>query len=103
MIQIKKKLKKALESKDEILIATYDGGNDSGAVILEEWIIKKGILTEDEEEELLSKIEDILDYGSWSWDGSANGEVFFTKKGYIKVEGSESYEEWKNVKKLEKL
>ena len=103
MEEIKKKLKKKLESKNEILIATYDGGNDSGGATLGEWIIKKGILTEDEEEQLLSKIEDILDYGSWAWDGNANGEVFFTKKGYIRVEGSESYEEWKDVKKLEKL
>ena len=99
MKEIKKKLKKALGSENEILIATYDGGNDSGGVNLE----LEDILNEDEEDQLLSKIEDILDYGSWAWDGNANGEVFFTKKGYIRVEGSESYEEWKDVKKLEKL
>ena len=101
MKEIKKKLKNLLNKEEEILIATYDGGNDSGEVSIENEV--SDILSKEESEKLLSRIEDILEYGSWAWDGSANGEVFFTKKGEIRVEGTESVEEYIPVNKLEKL
>ena len=83
--------------EEEVGIASYDGGNDSGGATLDILLPSKF-----NSDEFLQFLEDKLledQYGSYAFEGSCNGEIFYRKKDKtFYVEGSESYEEWTDYK-----
>lgn len=76
-----KQIKKYLEKNNITELGTFDGGNDSG------WV---EITTENDSlnETLVQEVHDVLGYGSWAGNFSANGTIRY-KDGDIFIEGAE--------------
>lgn len=84
-------------STDIITLGSYDGGHDNGyfddSEILK--LIYDNVLTKNEGDMLTDIIEKKLDYGTYAFDMSVNGEVFF-KDNSIIIEGTEEYSEYRD-------